>query len=243
VEPDVSVDMDLGPQFDVRGRGLQTRLSGQLNLRSTVAQPGPRVFGEVRAINGSYRAYGQQLAIETGVLIFNGPYDDPMLDILAIRPQSPGATQRVGVQINGSAQSPRVRLVATPDLPDSEKLAWLVLGRPATGAGAEAAVLQQAALALLAGNNGTLDGGLAKALGLDELSYRGQVTNTDGSTSAAAVTLGKRISNDLYLSYETSLGGAMGTVSIFYDISRRFTLRARAGEENALDLIFTLSYD
>jgi len=243
VEPDVSVDLDLGPQFDVRGRGLQTRLSGQLNLRSTVAQPTPRVYGEVRAVNGSYRAYGQQLAIETGVLLFNGPYDDPTLDILAIRPQGSNTSQRVGVQINGSMQTPRVRLVATPDLPDSEKLAWLVLGRPATGAGAEAAVLQQAALALLAGNNGTLDGGLARALGLDELSYRGQATNADGSTAAAAVTLGKRISSQLYVSYETSLAGAMGTVSIFYDVSRRLTLRARAGEENALDLIFTLHYD
>lgn len=243
VQPDVSVELDLGPQFDVRGRGLQTRLKGQLSLRSTPALPEPRVFGEVRTVSGSYRAYGQQLTIENGILAFNGPYDDPALDILAIRPMGSNVTQRVGVQINGSAQSPRVRLVATPDLPDGEKLAWLVLGRPATGAGAEAAVLQQAALALLAGNNGTLDGGLAQALGLDELSYRGEGTNADGSTTAAAVTLGKRISNDLYLSYETSLAGAMGTVSIFYDVSRRFTLRARAGEENALDLIFTLTYD
>jgi translocation and assembly module TamB len=32
-------------------------------------------------------------------------------------------------------------------------------------------------------------------------------------------------------------------VSIFYDLSRRLTLRARAGEENAIDLIFTLRYD
>jgi translocation and assembly module TamB len=243
VQPDVAVELDLGPQFDVRGRGLQTRLGGQLNLRSTPALREPRVFGEVRTVSGSYRAYGQQLTIDNGLLAFNGPYDDPALDILAIRPMGSNTTQRVGVQINGSAQSPRVRLVATPDMPDGEKLAWLVLGRPATGAGAEAAVLQQAALALLSGNNGNLDGGLAQALGLDELSYRGEGTNADGSTTAAAVTLGKRISNDLYLSYETSLAGAMGTVSIFYDVSRRFTLRARAGEENALDLIFTLTYD
>ncbi len=243
VQPDVSVQLDLGPQFEVRGRGLQARLTGQLNLRSTPALPAPRVFGEVRTASGSYRAYGQKLSIENGELVFNGPYDDPALDILAIRPQASDTSQRVGVQINGTAQAPRVRLVATPDLPDAEKLAWLVLGRPATGAGAESAILQQAALALLAGNGSGLDGGLARALGLDEISYRGESVNTDGSTSAAAVTLGKRLSNELYLSYETGLAGAMGTVSVFYDVSRRFTLRARAGEENAVDLIFTLQYD
>lgn len=243
VQPDVSVQLDLGPQFEVRGRGLQARLTGQLELRSTPALPTPRVFGVVRTASGSYRAYGQQLSIETGELSFNGPYDDPALNVLAIRPMARDSEQRVGVQISGSAQAPRVRLVATPELPDAEKLAWLVLGRPATGAGAEAAILQQAALALLAGNDSTLNSGLAGALGLDELSVRGESLNADGSTRAAAVTLGKRISNELYLSYETGLAGAMGTVSVFYDVSRRFTLRARAGEENALDLIFTLSYD
>lgn len=243
VQPDVLVDLDLGEQFEVRGRGLQARLSGQLQVRATPAQPEPRVLGEVRAVNGTYRAYGQRLAIETGVLRFTGPYDNPTLDIVAVRPQARDDSQRVGVQISGSAQTPRVRLVSTPELPDSEKLAWLVLGRPASGAGAEAAVLQQAALALLAGNEGGLDSRLASALGLDELSYRGESSASNGTTTASAVTMGKRLSSQLYLTYERSLAGAMGTVSMFYDLSRRLTLRARAGEENALDLIFTQRFD
>ena len=247
VRPDVLVELDLGPAFQVSGRGLQTRLAGQLTVRATPTQPTPRLLGEVRTISGTYRAYGQRLTIETGVLRFTGPFDDPTLDVVAVRPQAgvnpdPQA-QRVGVQISGSAQAPRVRLFSDPELPDAEKLAWLLLGRPATGAGAEAALLQQAALALLSRNGNSLDGGLASAFGLDELSVRGEATNADGSTSAAALTLGKRLSNDLYLAYERSLAGTMGTVSIFYDLSRRLTLRARAGEENAIDLIFTLRYD
>eukprot|EP01036_Dinobryon_divergens_P036985 gene36985-biopygen29255 len=79
--------------------------------------------------------------------------------------------------------------------------------------------------------------------------YRGLINldmgekNADGTPAAAALTLGKRLSNKLYLSYESSLAGAMGTVSMFYDLSRRITVRARAGEENAIDLIFTTSFD
>lgn len=249
VQPDVEVEFDLGPAFEVSGRGLQTRLAGQLTVRVTPAQPTPRLLGEVRTISGTYRAYGQRLAIESGVLRFTGPFDDPTLDIVAVRPQAGvqgfgnNEGQRVGVQISGSAQAPRVRLFAEPDMPDSEKLAWLLLGRPATGAGAEAAILQQAAMALLARNGNSTDGGLARTFGLDELSVRGEATNADGSTNAAALTLGKRLSSDLYLAYERSLAGTLGTVSIFYDLSRRLTLRARAGEENAVDLIFTVKYD
>ncbi len=238
VRPDVQIDLDLGRDFTVRGQGLDTRLEGNLTLRSTPALPAPRLLGEVRTVSGSYRSYGQQLSIETGVLRFNGPFDNPTLDITAVRPNT---AQRVGVIITGSASAPRVRLFSEPDLPDSEKLAWLVLGRPASGAGAEAAVLQQAAAALIAGG-GDRRGGLAQAFGLDEISVGSSGLNPDG-TPATAVTLGKRLTQDLYLSYERSVAGAVGTMSIFYDVSRRFTVRARAGEENALDLIFTLQFD
>ncbi len=237
----MAVTMDLGSDFRVQGRGLDTRLAGTLQLASAgpIGAP-PRLTGEVRTVRGSYRAYGQQLDIEQGVLRFTGAYDNPTLDILAIRPN---LTVRVGVQISGTALSPSVRLYADPDLPDAEKLAWLVLGHAGADGGAETVLLQQAALALLGGNGKWLSGGLAQSLGLDELSFRGAASNADGSTGAAAVTLGKRFSRGFYVAYERSLAGAVGTFFIFYDLSRRFTLRAQTGDQNAIDLIFTVPYD
>lgn len=241
VQPDLLVALDLGDDFRVQGRGLAARLAGKLNLRSNASTGyAPRLEGEVRVVRGTYKAYGQQLNIEEGLLRFSGRYDNPTLDILAIRPNM---SQRVGVQINGTALAPRIRLYSDPELPDAEKLGWLVLGRAAANGGAESAVLQQAALALLGGNNGGLSGGIAQALGLDELSFRGQASRADGTTSAAAVTLGKRLSSDFYVAYERSLAGTLGTLYVFYDLSRRFTLRAQAGEQSAIDLIFTVPYD
>ncbi|MDR3454911.1 MAG: translocation/assembly module TamB domain-containing protein [Rhodoferax sp.] len=238
---DVAVTLDLGGDFRVQSRGLDTRLAGTLQLASAGnTQAPPRLTGEVRTVRGSYKAYGQQLDIEEGVLRFTGPYDNPALDILAIRPN---LTVRVGVQISGTALSPHIRLYADPDLPDAEKLAWLVLGHSGAEGGAETVMLQQAALALLGGNGKGLSGGLAQSLGLDELSFRGAASNADGSTSAAAVTLGKRLSRGFYVAYERSLAGALGTFSIFYDLSRRFTLRAQTGDQSAIDLIFTVPYD
>lgn len=246
VKTDLLVRIDLGDQLEVRGQGLKTKLTGRLSLVSTPTAPALRVLGEVRTQTGTYRAYAQQLNIQSGVIRFSGPYDDPGLNILAVRPASVfrgSDSQVVGVNISGSARAPLVRLYADPDLPDSEKLAYLVLGRSASGAGAEAAILQQAALALLSGNGGAMDTSLAGRLGLDDISFRGASTQTDGTTQAAAVSLGKRLSERLYVAYETSLSSAVGTVSLFYDVSRRLTLRAQAGGENAVDLIFTLPHD
>ncbi|MES2911382.1 MAG: translocation/assembly module TamB domain-containing protein [Pseudomonadota bacterium] len=239
--PDVSVTLEMGPDFRVQGRGLSTRLTGTLMLLSSAATGNtPRLLGNLSTVRGSYKAYGQLLDIEEGVLRFTGPYDNPVLDILAIRPN---LTVRVGVQITGTALLPRVRLYADPELPEAEKLAWLVLGRSAANGGAEAAVLQQAAMALLGGNGRGLSGGLSQALGLDELSFRGAASNADGTTTGAAVTLGKRLSSNFYVAYERSMAGTLGTVHIFYELSRRFSLRAQTGEQSTIDLIFTLPYD
>jgi translocation and assembly module TamB len=228
----VAVDLDLGDDFQVQGRGLQTRLRGTLALsgRSITA---PRLAGTITTVGGEYRAYNQRLDVERGVLRFTGRIDDPVLDILAIRPN---IVQRVGVLITGTAQAPFIRLYAEPDLPDAEKLAWLVTGRAAPSGGAEAALVQQAALALLSSRRSG-GRGLAGSLGLDELSVRRD------STEGAVVTVGKRFARNFYASYERSLSGALGTLYVFYDISRRLTLRAQAGERAGVDLIFTFTFD
>jgi translocation and assembly module TamB len=236
ITTDVQVTLDLGPSFQVRGRGLETRLAGNLELRA-VGSSSPSLNGTVRTVRGTYQAYGQRLEIEQGLLRFFGPADNPALDILAIRPKM---TQRVGVQVLGTALSPIVRLYAEPELPEAEKLSWLVLGRSASGSGGEAALLQQAALALLGGSGQGPSASLTQALGLDELSFRSSSSDT---TSGATVTLGKRLSNDFYVAYESGLAGTMGVFTIFYDLSRRLTLRAQTGEQSAVDLIWTYRYD
>jgi translocation and assembly module TamB len=238
--PDVQIRLDLGTDFQVQGQGLQTRLAGQVLLVSNSATRGvPRLTGQVRTEGGRYKAYGQQLDIDTGVLRFNGAYDNPNLDIIALRPN---LAQRVGVQVSGTALLPRIRLYADPEMPDADKLAWLVLGRSAASGGAESAVLQQAALVLLSGNGKSLSGELANSLGLDEISLASG-SRSDINATGAAVTLGKRLSKDFYMAYESSLSGTFGSLYIFYDLSRRLTLRAQAGQQSALDLIFTVRKD
>ena len=237
--PDVAVTLDLGDDFAFQGQGITTRLEGKLDIRSsTVPHAPPRVFGEVRTAAGRYRAWGQMLDVETGLMRFNGPYNYPSLDILALRPN---IEVRAGVQVSGNALAPRVRLYAEPDLPDAEKLSWVVLGRSAASGGAEAAVLQQAALALLGGKGGGAGEKVASRLGLDEVGFKGPGAGADAT--GAALTFGKRLSKDLYVTYERSLSGTLGTLYIFYDLSKRLRLRGQTGASTGLDLIYTVHYE
>ncbi|MEJ6022212.1 translocation/assembly module TamB domain-containing protein [Ramlibacter sp. PS4R-6] len=229
----VAIDVDMGDDFRVQGMGVDTRLRGTVALAAQ-SLANPRITGVIRARGGEYRAYGQRLDIERGIIRFTGAPDNPALDILAVRPN---ITQRVGVQVSGNALAPFVRLYSEPDLPDAEKLAWLVTGRPAPATGAESALVQQAALALLASRSGGGKQGIAASLGLDELSFR-----REGS-EGPSLTLGKRFSRNFYAAYERSLSGAIGTLYIFYDVTRKLTLRGQAGERTALDLIYTFEFD
>jgi translocation and assembly module TamB len=185
-----------------------------------------RIVGQVRTDQGRYRAWGQALNVETGVLAFNGPYDNPSLDLVAIRPD---IEVRAGVMVSGTLQNPQARLFSDPDLPEAEKLSWVVLGRSPATTSADGSSMQKAALSLLAGQVGS---GLASGLGLDEIGLTDE-----------GVSVGKRIGDELYVTYVQGLSGAASTLYLFYDITRRLTVRGQTGDSSAVDLIYTITYD
>ncbi len=233
-----NIKLNLGEDFRLQGMGIDTKLKGELNLQADgPITTMPRLTGDVRTVGGTFKAYNQNLTIQRGLIRFTGPIDNPTLDIRALRPNY-ASEQRVGVQVQGSALLPAITLYANPALPETETLAWLLLGRAAPDTGAEAAMLQSAAMAVLGGKGGK---SLASRFGLDELSFG--TGSGAGSTSDASVTLGKRLSDNLYASYERSLSGVTGTLMIYLELTRRITLRGQAGEDSAVDLLFRLSFD
>lgn len=229
----VALDLQvaLGERLRVRGRGIDTGLRGELRITS----PGGRlsVNGTVQAADGTYAAYGQKLTIDRGVLAFNGPIENPRLDIEATRPN---IDVRVGVLVTGSALNPRIRLFSEPELSDIDKLSWLVLGRASDGLGrTDTALLQRAALALLSGENDGVTSQFMKTLGLDDVSLR----QTDGEVRETVVSLGRQLSRRWYVGYERGLNATTGTWQLIYRVARRFTLRAQSGLDNSLDVIWT----
>ena len=233
--PPRAVDLDLrvtlGEKLRVRGRGLDAGLRGELRITS----PGGRlaVDGTVRVADGTYAAYGQKLSIDRGLITFAGSVENPRLDIEATRPD---IDNRVGVIISGTPANPRVRLFSEPELSEIDKLSWLVMGRASDGLGrTDTALLQRAALGLLAGEGGGPTDQLTKALGLDDISVR----QTDGAVRDTVIGLGKQLSKRWYVGYERGLNATTGSFQLVYRIAQRFTLRAQSGDDNSLDLIWT----
>jgi translocation and assembly module TamB len=243
----VDVEADLGDQFRLKGKGLDAELAGSVRVRIQDRRP-PRATGSIRVVSGTYAAYGQKLTIERGVLNFTGAYDNPGLNILAVRKRPEGeqlteTNVEAGVEVRGTALAPQAKLVSTPTVPDSDKLAWLVLGHGIADAGGnEMALLGTAAGALFGGSSG----GIAGKLGLDELG----VSQVAGTTAQQAkglentvVTVGKRISSRAYLSFEQGTGTATSLVKLRYKLNPRITLQFQTGTNNALDVLYTWAFD
>ena len=183
--------------------------------------------------SGTYAAYAQKMVIERGVLVFTGAADNPRLDILALRPN---LDVRVGVAVTGTLLNPSVRLFSDPDMGDMDKLSWLLLGRPNEGLDSnDSALVQRAALALLAGEGEAPTDKLLGQLGLTELSFR----QSEGTVKETVVSIGRQLSQRWYVGYERGVNATTGTWQLVYRIAQRFTLRAQSGEENAIDLIWS----
>jgi translocation and assembly module TamB len=245
----IDLTADLGDDFHLRGMGADAYLAGSVHVRKTGDGP-PRINGSVRTVSGTYAAYGQRLAIERGVATFSGPYDNPSIDVLAVRKRPEGeqlsdTNVEAGVQVRGTALSPTAKLVSTPSVPDSEKLSWLVLGHGMEGTtGNEADVLSAAAGALLGGKGGTggIQSKLANSLGIDELGVR-QGAGQESGLASTVVTVGKRISSRLYLSFEQGAATATSVVRLRYKLTPRITLALQTGTNTALDVLYSWAFD
>ena len=223
----INLALSLGDRLQLRGRGIDTALKGDLQITS----PGGllAVRGNVRTAGGQYVAYGQKLDITRGEIFFTGPVSDPRLDILAVRPNLDVV---VGVAITGTALAPHVRLMSEPEMSDSDKLSWLMLGRaPETVGGADTALLQQAAMALLAGEGEAPSDQVLKRLGLTDFTV-GQKADAD-NVKQTVVSLGRQVSKRVYIGYERGVNAAAGNWQLIYRIAQRLTVRGQVGVDTA----------
>ena len=209
-------------------------LTGSLTLNG-LTQYRPHAQGSIKVSKGTFMAYGQVLAIERGIMNFSGVMDNPGLDIRAMRNSKP---VNAGVEITGNAYNPAVKLVSDPNVAESEKLSWLVLGHGLENAGKnDYGMLSLAAGVILSqGQSVPLQTQLARAAGLDEFSFTG------GDVEGASLTLGKRITSQIYLSYAKSITGLLDVARLTYNVTPRWLLRAEAGTESAVDVLYTFSF-
>ena len=221
----MDLSIDINDAFTFSGSGLNVVMGGKLNLNAKPKED-IKLLGTVNVVSGRYKAYGQDLEVEKGQITFVGPIDNPSLNIRAVRRLSPVGA---GVEVTGFLSKPRAVLVADEAMSDKDKLAWLVLGRPASGG-------DDAALAAAAGS--MLAGGINNKIGLFDdigLSSREARNSNTGEVNPAEqmVNVGKHLTNKIYLGYEYGLSSTTQAVKLVYQLSKSVQLIGRAGTDSS----------
>jgi translocation and assembly module TamB len=233
--PPLAIDtrllIQVGDQVRFNGFGLKTRLEGAVALNSREERTLAR--GELSLKEGRYRAYGQDLTIERGRLLFNGPPQNPNLDIRATRLSHDRLVTAI-LDLSGNLRNPRVQVSSDPSLPEEEALAYLITGRGLAEEGpSSAAMLRQAVAAKGLEKSQEILGRLASGLGVDEVRFEEGETLED-----TALLLGKYLSPDLYVSYAVGLFDNQGALVTRYRLSERLRLEVQSGSSQSMDLIY-----
>jgi translocation and assembly module TamB len=227
-----NVRVILGKLVHVSTYNINADVEGDVTVHDKPGQP-TNASGELRVTRGTYRAYGKDLEIDRGRLIFTGgPVDDPDVDLRAVRHVE---NVTAGIQARGRLQKPEVTLFSEPPLDQSDILSYIVFGTSAKQSGnAENAWLAQAVSALALATGEGLARGVGGALGIEDVRI---ASGVGGGTS---VMLGTYLSPRLYMSYGIGLFETGNSLRLRYDLSEHWQIQTDTGDNTGADILYKI---
>ena len=230
----LNLTVDAPRQILVKGRGLDAELGGELRIRGTTDSP--TVGGSFELQRGFFTLASTKLTFSSGTVTFSGAglknKIDPILDFTAA---TQVADVTATVRITGPADSPKIELSSSPDLPQDEILARLLFGQPAATLTALQVVQIGAALASMGGGGGLNPvAKVQKALGLDRLSVGSATTTTatgTQQTNGASIEAGRYVSSRVFVAVKESTTGA-SQLAVDVDLTKHLKVQTRLGNGN-----------
>ena len=226
---DVDILASLGEQVSFTGFGLTAGIEGGLRIRGGTHAPFVGA-GQLALRDGRYKAYGQDLEIERGELIFNGPLDNPQLNVRATRD---AGSVVAGISLTGTPDNLRSEIFSEPVLSDAETLSYLLTGRPLGGSSEDGATLNKAAFALGLSGAGKVASQVRAGLGLETL----QVA---GGADDGRIIAGKRFGSRLMVEYGYGIIDKLGTLLLRYQLNDRLILESRTGTVSNFDIVYSV---
>ncbi len=239
------IGLKLGDNVKFKGVGLTGRFTGNLALIDTPQQL-TTAYGEIRIEDGGeYRAANQKLEVKKGgrLVFAGGPINNPGIDARATRQIN--ANVRVGFNVRGTLQSPKLLVYSDPAMPEADALAYLLFGRPINQTtAAEGSQLTAAATSLGSAGGEFLIKKIGNTLGIEDVriesSTVASTTSKPSTTQQATVVLGKYLSPKLYITYGVGTIDRINTLRLRYQLSRHWTVEAESGLFQGTDILYTI---
>ncbi|EKE69244.1 translocation/assembly module TamB domain-containing protein [Gallaecimonas xiamenensis] len=233
------VKVSLGDDVRLKALGLKTKLKGELRVTQQ-PQRALRGNGEIRLVDGTYKAYGQNLVIRTGSILFSGALDSPNLNVEAVRNSASMSDSSivVGVRVTGEAAAPKLEVFSEPDMPQSEQLSYLLRGKGLdSDSGQDGNLAQSMLLSAGVSQVGGVVTGVAESIGFSDVAI-----DTSGSGDGTQVNISGYLLPGLQLEYGVGVFNSVGEVRLRYELLPRLYLQAVNGLNQALDIFYKFEF-
>jgi translocation and assembly module TamB len=238
------IRLQLGQQIRLKAEGLDALLQGGVSVRLNGSQS-IKAYGEIQVTQGHYLLQNQKLEITRGRFSFNGPPENPTLDLLALRSirgrQSlEGWVEEVkaGILVTGPLQAPVVKLYSRPPLSESDILSYILFGEPLKkGAGKQDLALLSKAAGMLVG--GKLQGKVTGLFKLDTM----EIKSDNGDFSRSVITVGKYLDPRLFLGLGGSLFDNSYQVILRYALTPHLEIETKGGSHSSGGIFFKMDFE
>ncbi|OAT49379.1 YtfN family protein [Proteus hauseri ATCC 700826] len=229
--------INIGDDVTLDAFGLKARLTGILKVDQS--KQGLGLNGQIDIPKGEFKAYGQDLQVRKGQILFSGPVDQPYLNIEAIRnPENTANNVIAGVRVTGLADKPKVEIFSEPAFTQQEALSYLLRGEGLDKSGdADSAQMTAMLIGLGVGQSGQLVGRIGETFGVSDLAL-----DTQGVGDNSQVVVSGRITNDLQVKYGVGIFDSLATLTLRYRLMPRLYLQAVSGMNQAIDLLYQFEF-
>ncbi len=205
----------------VRGRGLDSELSGSIRLSGTTNDVIPS--GVFELIRGRLDILGKRLDLSEGLIDLRGAFD-PYLRFVA---ETTSNDFLVQIIIEGLASAPEITFASQPELPQEEVVARLLFGRGLDSISPFQAAQLASSIATLTGGGGEgITGRIRNLFGLSDLDV------TSSESGETQVRAGAYISENIYSEVTAGQDGTR-EINLNLDLSPSLTLKGSAGSDGS----------
>lgn len=215
--------------------GLKARLSGDLKVVQD--KTGLGLNGQINIPSGRFHAYGQDLIVRKGELLFSGPPDQPYINLEAIR--NPDATEddvTAGLRVTGLADEPKVEVFSDPTMSQQEALSYLLRGQ-GLGSDGDSNALTSALIGLGVAQSGQVVGKIGETFGVSNLAL-----DTTGAGDSQQVQVSGYVLPGLQVKYGVGIFDSLATLTLRYRLMPRLYLEAVSGVDQALDVLYQFEF-
>ena len=216
--------------------GLKARLKGDLKVVQD--KNGLGLNGQIDIPSGRFHAYGQDLIVRKGQLMFSGPPDQPLLNIEAIRnPESTEDDVTAGVRVTGLADAPKLEVFSDPAKSQQEALSYLLRGQGLGSSGADGNAMTSMLIGMGVAQSGQLVGKIGEAFGVSNLAL-----DTEGVGDSSQVVVSGYVLPGLQVKYGVGIFDSLATLTLRYRLMPRLYLEAVSGLDQALDVLYQFEF-